>query len=205
MLLFHTMFSILLDCTTVQTNRRKSLQEDVERDAKIPLCSGSRTSDPLCHHTKDAVPVTPSPLLLVLWPMNGNPALTKWSWRIEYIMLGTAVTYWHKEHIKGKDTLLRRYSVQVKTEPVVSCPATNIDKRSSRNCILETWNYCILRHHFRTKNIVNLATKSNTVRPSVELNNSISVHFSKTNGPINAPIFVIQTFRCIYRIQYNPA
>lgn len=45
------------------------------------------------------------------------------------------------KHAYSSDTLLRRYKVQVNTEPVVSWPATNIDKRSSRNCTLETCKF----------------------------------------------------------------
>ena len=33
-----------------------------------------------------------------------------------------------------------RYSVQVSTLPVVSCPATSIDSRSSRSCCALTWH-----------------------------------------------------------------
>lgn len=36
--------------------------------------------------------------------------------------------------IRGRwPTLLSRYTVHVRTEPVVSCPATSMDRRSSRN------------------------------------------------------------------------
>eukprot|EP01018_Ginkgo_biloba_P020264 Gb_11859 [translate_table: standard] len=96
---------------------------------------------------------------------------------------------------------LRRYAVHVKTEPVVSWPATSIDRRSSRSWILETSSRLASKNRRILGSDSFTYSSPSSCSPSAS---TIALHFvisSSTVSLIRATAFA--AFLCLGIIQHR--